>query len=268
MRAMLYLAGVLVFITGVQLFVLTEQTDRFFAWTIKPPLTAATLGAAYWASCVLEIAAARKRVWVQARIAVPTVLIFTALTFVITLIHLDRFHLASPDPITQIAAWAWLIVYAIVPLLLSMLWVIQARVPGSDPARQFAPGRLIAICLLLVGLVLIPVGAILLIQPTSIIPAWPWLLTPLTARAIGAWALALGIAMIHALWERDWSRIQTAALSVATFGGLELIALARYPGDVNWALPQSIFYLGLMIFLLVCGSISSVLARRHARTIR
>ncbi len=260
---MLYLAGILVFITGVQLFILTEQTDHFFAWTIKPSLTAATLGAAYWASCLLEIAAARKRLWVHARISIPTVLIFTALTFVVTMIHLDRFHFASPDPIARIAAWAWLLVYAIVPLLLSILWIIQSRVPGSDQARHFTPGRLVASCLLLVGLVLIPVGVVLLIRPDLIIPAWPWMLTPLAARAIGAWALALGIAMAHALWENDWMRIQTATLSLAAFGGLELIALARYPGDVNWALPQSIFYVGFMLFLFICGMVSIPLARRQ-----
>jgi hypothetical protein len=50
MRRMLYIAATLVFIAGIQLFVLTEHTDRFFAWTIGVPLTAAFLGAGYWAN--------------------------------------------------------------------------------------------------------------------------------------------------------------------------------------------------------------------------
>src|SRR5262249_39055665 len=85
MRRMLLVAGGLVFITGIQLFVLSEATDRFFAWTIKPPLTAAFLGAAYWASCGTELLAARQRIWANARIAVPAVLIFTGLTLLVTL---------------------------------------------------------------------------------------------------------------------------------------------------------------------------------------
>jgi hypothetical protein len=32
-------------IAGIQLFVGTEHTDDYFAWTIQPPLTAAFLGA-------------------------------------------------------------------------------------------------------------------------------------------------------------------------------------------------------------------------------
>ena len=102
-------------IVGIQLFILSEQTDRFFAWTIQNPLTAAFLGGAYWASFAMEFLAARRRVWAYARIAVPAVLIFTGMTLVVTLLHLGQFHLNSPDLITRGVAWAWLIVYAIVP---------------------------------------------------------------------------------------------------------------------------------------------------------
>jgi len=34
----------LVFLAGLQLYVLTERTDHWFAWTIAVPLTAATPG--------------------------------------------------------------------------------------------------------------------------------------------------------------------------------------------------------------------------------
>lgn len=37
----------LLFIAGVQLFVFSEQTDYYFAWTIGLPLTAAFLSAGY-----------------------------------------------------------------------------------------------------------------------------------------------------------------------------------------------------------------------------
>src|SRR5947208_5806708 len=95
MRIMLVVAAVLVFSVGGSLTLLPLQTDRFFAWTIATPLTAGFLGAAYWSACVLELLAARERFWVYARIAVPTVLLFTVLTLIVTLVHLDKFHLAS-----------------------------------------------------------------------------------------------------------------------------------------------------------------------------
>ncbi len=50
MRAMLIVSCVTVLIAGFQLFVLTEYTDRFFAWTIDVPFTEAFLGVCYWGS--------------------------------------------------------------------------------------------------------------------------------------------------------------------------------------------------------------------------
>ena len=93
MRRMLMIASVLVFISGTQTFVFAERTAELFAWTVNPPITAAFLGAGYWASGVVEFLASRKRVWAEARVAVPAMWLFTLLTTIATLLHLDRFHL-------------------------------------------------------------------------------------------------------------------------------------------------------------------------------
>ncbi len=103
MRWLLFVASVLVFIIGIPLFLLSGQTDRYFAWTIAVPLTAAFLGAGYWSSFFIEFVAARQRAWANSRVAVPAVFVFTTLTLVATLIHLDLFHLgASFAAITRI----------------------------------------------------------------------------------------------------------------------------------------------------------------------
>ena len=95
MRRLLYVAAVLVLLAGFQLFVFTEHTAGYFAWTIRNPLAAAFLGAGYWASVSFEALTARQRIWANARIAVPTVLVFAVLTLVATLGHLELFHLGS-----------------------------------------------------------------------------------------------------------------------------------------------------------------------------
>jgi hypothetical protein len=253
MRWMLLIASGLVFVAGIQLFVFSEQTDTFFAWTIDPPLTAASLGAAYWASCALEFFASTKRTWAHARIAVPAVLIFTGLTLVVTLLHLDRFHLNHPDLITRGAAWAWLLVYAVVPPLMSVLLLLQLRAPGGDPPRRdLLPGWMRGM-LFFYALVLLLLGMALLLIPQQVIGLWPWSLTPLTGRAIGAWALALGVAAAEAIWENDWERVQVAAISFAVFGAFELVALARYPGDVDWGRPRAWIYTLFIASTLVVG---------------
>ncbi|HZJ50939.1 MAG TPA: hypothetical protein VFF07_08830 [Actinomycetota bacterium] len=47
MRRLFVVTTALVIIIAVQLFVLTEQTESYFAWTIAVPLSAAWLGAGY-----------------------------------------------------------------------------------------------------------------------------------------------------------------------------------------------------------------------------
>jgi hypothetical protein len=253
MQRMLLIASALVFVAGFQLFVLSEWTDRFFAWTINPPLTAAFFGAAYWASFAMEFLASRRRVWAYARIAVPAVLIFTGLTLVVTLLHLGQFHLNDPNPITLGATWAWLIVYAIVPPVMAVLLFRQLQVPGVDPPRQSPLPTWVRAILLVHAVIMIPLGLALLIVPQATFGIWPWGLTELTGRAIGAWSLALGVAAAHATWENDWARVHVATMSYTVFGVFELIALARYTGQVDWSKPQSWIYVLFLLSVLVVG---------------
>jgi hypothetical protein len=62
-----YAASALVLVAAWQLFVLTGHTDRFFAWTIAMPLTAAVDGAFYLAGFFLLFPSARARTWAQVR---------------------------------------------------------------------------------------------------------------------------------------------------------------------------------------------------------
>lgn len=247
MRRMLLAASALVFIVGIQLFVLTEQTDRYFAWTIAPPLTAAFLGAAYWASCLLEFLAARERTWAHARVAVPAVLVFTTLTLVATLLHLDRFHLDS------VFGWVWVAVYAVVPPLMLALLVQQLRAPGRDPARAAPLAPWLRLALGLQAALLLPFGAALFVAPLAAAPLWPWMLTPLTGRAVGAWLLGLGVAAAHMARENDLRRDRVALAAYALLGVLELLALARYAGALDWAAPRAWVYLLFLVSVLAVG---------------
>lgn len=254
MRRLLIVAGVLVALAGIQLFVFPERTDRFFAWTIDPPLTAAFLGASYWSSVLFEFTAARERVWANARIAIPTVFVFTALTLGVTILHLDRFHLGSEFEVaTQVVTWAWIAIYSIVPAIMAILWWVQVGRPGGDPPRAVPlPGWLRT----LVGvqaIVLAVAGAALLIAPTATGELWPWSLTALTGRAIGAWIFSLAVAAGHALFENCARRLRPAALAYLGFTVLQTWALARFPDDFSWTGLPGAAYLAFLVSTLVVG---------------
>lgn len=255
-------AGILVFLAGLQLFVFSERTDRYFAWTIDPPLTAAFLGASYWSSVVFEWVAARQRTWADSRVAVPTVFTFTALTLVVTLVHIDRFHLgASFEAATRAVTWGWIAIYASVPVIMAVLWVRQGGVEGVDPPRGLrlpAPLRALAAAQA-IGLLVIGLG--LLFAPDSFASSWPWTLTALTGRAIGAWLVSLGVAGIHALVENSARRLRPAAMAFIAFPLLQAWALIRYPGDMRWGSLAAGTYLLFLTSTLVVGSWTLALGR-------
>lgn len=166
---------------------------------------------------------------------VTTVLAFTLITLVVTLVHLDRFHRDSDDVLTRTAVWAWLIVYAVASPALVVLLVMQMRAPGGDPPLV-AP--LTAWLWPIIGLqaaALLAVGAMLLVAPGFAASLWSWQLTPLTARAIGAWLVGLGIAAVQVLREGDMMRARGVQISSAAFVALQALALVRYPAMVSWS---------------------------------
>ena len=253
MRRWLRLDALLVFVTGVQCFVLAEYTALFFAWTIQPPLTAAFLGAAYWAALPLVWLSARAGVWARARVAVYGVLVFTTVTTVATLMHLDRFHLgAGQPPLALLAGWAWMIVYLAVPpsLLILLLW--QMRAPGGDPARVAPLPAWARAVLGAQAATMLPLGAWLFAAPGAS-GWWPWPLTPLTGQAVGAWLLGIGLTTAHAAWENDWARLRPAMASYALLGGLQLINVARYAGTVEWSKPGAALYVLFLVSMLGMG---------------
>lgn len=261
-RALLLAAAVLVLLAGTQLFVFTERTATHFAWTIANPLTAAFLGAAYWGSFVIELLAARQRYWANARIAVPTVFVFTVLTLGVTLGYLELFHLGGRfGAATQAVTWAWIAVYALVPVLLGAVAVMQWRVRGPDPPAGAPLPSWLAGLLGVQSSALLTVGLILLVSPVQGGRLWPWPLTPLTARAAGAWLLSLGLAGVHALWERELRRLRPAGWGYLTIGALELIALARYPDRVQWSQPETVVYVLFLVSVLLVGGAAVVAGR-------
>ena len=138
MRVALYTGSFLVFLAGIQLFVLTTRTDHYFAWTIANPLTAAFLGAFYWTAIPLAFLSARRRVWADARVGVPGVLVFLWATLLTTLLHLGKFHFSSPDRFAKGAAWLWLIIYSADPSWCPWPWSSSC---GPGGRTRLAPRR-------------------------------------------------------------------------------------------------------------------------------
>ncbi len=252
-RALLFVAALLVFLAGVQLFLFPLRTDEWFAWTIASPMTAVFLGASYWSAVALELTAARARRWSDARIAVPAVFVFTTVTLVVTLAHLDKFHLGQelPDE-TRGVTWAWIAVYAVVPVLMVAAVVRQRATSTAIVDHRPLPAP-VRVLLAVEAVGMLAFGTALLVAPTWADGAWPWTLTPLTARAVGAWLLGLGIAAGHAHLVDDVRAVRPLSITAVVFGVLQAAALLRFGDELDWTSPTSWAYVAALALIALPG---------------
>ena len=261
-RWLLGVAALLVFLAGVQLFVFPLDTATRFAWTIASPMTAVCLGASYWSAVGRELSGALARRWTVARVAVPAVFVFTSLTFVVTLVHLDRFHLAADlAAVTRAVTWAWIAVYAVVPVLMVLAWLLQARAGTAVPPAAGLPTP-VRLTLVSLAVVLVGLGAALLVVPGWADAAWPWPLTPLTARAVGAWCVGLGVAAGHARLVDDAGSLGPVGVTGVLFGGFQTVALLRFGSELDWASAAAVGYVVVLAAVSAVGAWLLVASRR------
>jgi hypothetical protein len=144
-------------------------------------------------------------------------------------------------------------VYVSVPIAMSWLLVAQLRQARPDPARVAPLAAWVRIVLALQATVMLAVGLPLLLAPTVMVGVWPWALTPLTGRAIGAWAIGIGTIAAHAIWENDWWRLRPMMASYTLLGVLQLTAVLRYANDLDWSRAAALGYVCLLATILLLG---------------
>jgi hypothetical protein len=231
----------------VLLFVLSEETDEWFSWTIQPPLTAAFLGASYLAAFVLFARTAQRGDWGSARATLVPVSVIAFLLLVATITHEDRFH-------DDLFGWFWKAAYFVAPVAIAAAVALQLR-RGDDTGHARAPlPPGLRLVLSLQGAAMLAAGAWLFVAPHSADALWPWDLTPLTARAIGAFVAGFGVSALHAAVADDLRSFEVAALAYTALGGLELVALARYTSDLTGADVDSWLYAGFLASVLLAGT--------------
>jgi hypothetical protein len=265
-RFIFVVAALLAAIAGIQLYILTDHTGQFFAWTILNPLSAAFLGAGYWTGVTLLLFSTAERAWANIRIAIVAVCTFAPLILVATLLNLGIFHFQVPDLNPRVAAWAWMIVYVSVPFLLAAVVLLQLRTPGGDPPRGTPLPALLRFLIGVNAIIGLIIGLILFFAPLlsstlgGLLTFWPWKLTPLTAQTIGVAFFSLGTASLQFLRENSWRRGRVGTIPYLLIGLLQLIAIARYPQYFHWQSPGAWLYLLYMLAIFGGGIYSTYAA--------
>lgn len=211
---------------GAALYGLPHATDRLWAWPMGPEMTALAVGGGYLAGTAVFVRAARQSRWHVVAAVFPAAAVLTVLLLAATLLHWELFTHDHPS------FWAWLVVYAITPVLLPAVWLMNRR---RDPGRP-APGtalvpRWVRTVVGLAGAVQLTAALAFFVRPAAAIAVWPWELSPLTVRTVTAFLAFIGALWLAFLVEARWSALRLHVEGAALGLALVAIGAVRARGD-------------------------------------
>lgn len=206
---------------GGMLYLFPADTERLFAWPIKPALTALVMGGGYFSGVYYFTRVARAGSWRSVAAGFLPIGAFAWLLLAATLLHWERF---TRD---HISFYAWFGLYLLTPLLVPALWFANRRQSGATTGDGPRLSRPAAAVFAGTGCFQAAMGLLLFLLPQTFIPIWFWPLTPLTARVLGAWFVLAGLSNLSIGLKREWDRVRLVLETQLLAEGLILLAIPR-----------------------------------------
>ncbi len=223
------------------------NTEEGWAWPIEPVVMAAVFGAFYFAVAPIMILALFAKRWEMVRVIVPTAILFTSAELLATFLHWDKFSTGTAP------FYLWFASYLLPPpiFLATYLWQQRRAAPRSPNDHPLPP--LLRTLLFVLGGFLSLEAVVAFAYPAWFTDDFPWSLTPLTARALCGFLLALGALMVTMAVENDRDRVRLASPMLILVLPAVAIQVARYSEQVD--LSHFRVYLGVVLLGLVacCG---------------
>jgi len=230
----------------IVLFIWPNDTDKLFAWTIIPAMTPMMLAAAYMGGIYFFTRVILAKQWHLVKLGFLPVTVFAALLGIATILHWNRFNHS------HISFYTWTILYFTTPFLVFAVWLRNRSTdPGTVESNDVIIPHMIRLLIGIVGSLTLAVSLLLFLQPDLMIHQWPWMLTPLTARVLGAMFALPGVVGLGIALEKRWSAaciiLEAYAFSIV----MMLIATARAWGDFEQSNALTWLFVGGLSLLLV-----------------
>ena len=249
-------------VASVLLFIWPNNTNITFAWTIKHSMSPMMLGAAYMGGIVFFGHVAKARQWHTIKVGFLPVITFASFLGLATILHWDRFNHA------HISFFTWTALYFTTPfLVLAALLLNHRHDHGQAESGDPRIGSFTRLVLATMGTVTLLISLFLFFSPTLMIDFWPWPLTPLTARVMGAMFALPGMVGLGIASDARWSAariiLQAQALSILMI----LVAALRAWGDFKPTYIGTYLFIGGLIamLLLIVGFYINMEARRSKK---
>lgn len=223
-----------------------NDTDRLFAWPMKPSMTPMVLGAAYMAGIYYFTRVVLADRWHPIKIGILPVAGVSLLLGIATILHWDRFNHGHP------VFFAWAGLYFVLPFLVFGVWLrnrnTDPRLPDADELNL---PRSVRLLIGGVGGITCACCLLLYLLPNIIITVWPWILTPLTARVVGALFALPGLVGLGIALDQRWSAARIVLEAQALSLLMILIAALRARNDFDWLTWSSWLVIGGLCTLLI-----------------
>ncbi len=210
------------------LFFFPAHTRALWAWTITPSMTPMVMGGGYLSGTYFFARVFTSGQWHRVWMGFVAASVFTPLLLVATLLHWSKFHHG------HVMFWLWLALYVVTPPLLPLLWAFNRRTdPGvREPGDRSVDRRLRAVLAGAGGLLTVA-ALVMFIRPQVVIPNWPWMLTPLTARTLSAFIAFPAVTCLCSSVEGRWSSLRIPLETVTIFLVFVGVAALRAHADMT-----------------------------------
>lgn len=243
------------FAAWVILFLFPTRTPALWAWTIRPRMSAITMGAGYLGGVWFFWRVARARHSLEVAGGLLAATVFTTFLGAATVIHWDKFNHS------HVSFWTWAFLYFVAPPFLLVLFLAnrsEAQYGVAGPLMPLWLSRLIGG----IGTALLVAAGVWFADPARFEEHTPWALTPLSSRSVASFVAFTGALLAWALVDRRYLAMR-AGLEAVTVGlvgtGIGALIARR---DFDGPMSSRIAYgLGLVVMLALVLTLLA-LARR------
>jgi len=222
-------------------FLILPRTGIYFAWPVKPELTATFLGAGFILRSYFGYHLWRDKYWYSLRWSMNGDFAFLGTLFVTTWWHASEmnWHVQGVSDglriFSLIIAHVWVLAYTFEPLTVFLLHPRDAEANAPVPLNlsegeiQPVMKKALAATFFLGG----AFWAILFISPEFANTRWPWELNAFDSRIMSAWFAGISVWSVTMYFMKDWAEIKVGVRALMLFLLAEtvvwFVASSRFP---------------------------------------
>lgn len=200
--------GSLALWVGIWGYLIPSRVDQAIPWLV-PPLHARFLGSMYLSGLTFMVGGILARYYVEVRVMIRIIAIWTGMLFIISLFYLDEFDYSLEQ------VWFWFGAYLIYPLIaLWLMWRdrnLHETVDGPvlpTWVRGYLLGQ---------GIVVTALALALFLRPEFMATIWPWKITQLLTQIYSAPFLAYGVSSLMLSRQQTWLEVWVVVTGTFVF---------------------------------------------------